>query len=251
MGFPNFKGKHMHEALFNPNDFAMYRDWNLKEFPKKYIITYQKSALSYFKRKYRGKFKAIKLDGSEIVYKYRDIGFVKMLGIGAPNASAVLEELIAVGGKEFINVGTAGGLQEPGVFLCEKAIRDEGTSYHYISHGKYSYPDKALTEKLRKSLEKNKIVATSGISWTIDTPYRETKKEVLHYKKQGVATVEMEASAIFAVAKFRKVKIASAFIVSDILGEKWDPRFHRLDVRKIQNKIIDSAIDCLLKGGKR
>ena len=57
----------------------------------------------------------------------------------------------------------------------------------------------------------------------------------------------MEASALFAVAQYRKVKIASTFVVSDILGKKWEPNFHRFDVKRAQNKMIDAAVNCLLK----
>jgi len=55
----------------------------------------------------------------------------------------------------------------------------------------------------------------------------------------------MEASALFTVAKYRKVKMASAFVVSDVLGEKWDPKFHKMDVKRSLNKLIDAAITCL------
>jgi uridine phosphorylase len=170
-----------------------------------------------------------------------------MSGIGSPNAVTVIEELIALGGKFFINRGYAGGLQNEGVFLCQKALRDEGTSYHYIKDGQYIYPDKKLTKKLEKSLKKQNLNYKKGITWTIDAPYRETKAEITHYKKQGISTVEMEASALFAVAKYRKVKIASAFVVSDTLGEKWEPKFHHRKVKESLNKLFDAAVDCLTK----
>ncbi|MBU2639110.1 MAG: nucleoside phosphorylase [Nanoarchaeota archaeon] len=167
-----------------------------------------------------------------------------MTGIGAPNAAAVFEELIALGGKEFLNIGTSGGLHHEGIFLCEKALRDEGTSYHYLPDGKFIYPDKDLTEKFRKSIEKNRLEYFKGITWTIDAPYRETKAEVEEYAKGGITNVEMEASALFAVAKYRSIKIASAFIVSDLLGKEWTPKFHRFNIIKAQNKVIDAAVDC-------
>ena len=94
-------------------------------------------------------------------------------------------------------------------------------------------------------LERNNLEFFTASTWTIDAPYRETKKEVVHYKKLGIATVEMEASALFAVASVRKVKVAAAFVVSDILGEKWDPQFHKLDVKKALNKLADISLKCL------
>ena len=86
-------------------------------------------------------------------------------------------------------------------------------------------------------LKKKGLQFFRGVTWTIDAPYRETKAELQHYKKLGISTVEMEASAMFAVAKYRKVKIASAFVVSDILGTKWVPKFHKLDVKRTLNKL--------------
>lgn len=244
MNYPNFSNKHLEEALFHPIDFL--KDKKVKgKFPKKYIITYQERAKNYFIRKYKPK--KIRIYRLLTIYSYKNIGFVKMTGIGSPNAVTVLEELIALGGKEFLNIGTAGGLDNEGIFLCDKAIRDEGTSYHYLPHGDFAYPDKELTEELRKSIEDKNLNFKKGTTWTIDAPYRETKAEVAKYTKEGVATVEMEASALFTVAKYRKVKLASAFVVSDILRDKWSPKFHKFDVRRAQNKLIDSALNCLSK----
>ncbi len=245
MPFPKFKNKHLEEALINPEDFGVYKKWGKNAFPKKIIITYQTSPWNYFKRKYRGKYEKITLYNSHEILKMGDVGFIKMRGIGAPNASTFMEEMIVGGAREFINMGTAGGLYQEGVFLCDRAIRDEGTSHHYLPDGTYSYPDSALTEKLGKYLERAGIDYQPGTTWTIDAPYRETMREIEHYKKKGVRTVEMEAAALFAVAKVRNVKIASMFAVSDVLGEKWDPKFHTMNLKKTLNKMVDVAITCL------
>ncbi len=244
MTYPNFKDKHLQEALIHPADFVKYKKWK-RNFPKKYILTYQKRVEDYFIRKYKPK--KHKLYSLLNILVYKDIGFVRMTGIGAPNAVIVMEELIALGGKTFLNIGTAGGLHHEGIFLCEKALRDEGTSHHYFKTGKFAYPDKILTEKLRKSIESKELKYFKGTTWTIDAPYRETKAEIEKYAKMGIATVEMETSALFTLAKYRKVRVASAFVVSDLLGKKWSPKFHRFDVKKAQKKLIDSAMDCLSK----
>lgn len=244
MAYPNFKNKHLEEELFGPHDYCKFRE-RKKQLPKKLIITYQTSVLSYFKRKYKGKYRTLKISSNLHIHIIKGIGITKMTGIGAPHAAAYLEELICMGVNYFINMGTAGGLKNEGIFLCEKSIRDEGTSYHYLPHRKYSYPDKELTKKLEKSISKKRLNYEKGISWTIDTPYRETKAEIQHYKNEGVATVEMESSALFAVARLRNVRIASAFVVSDILGEKWDPKFHHMNVKKSLNSLLEACIDCL------
>ena len=245
MVYPNFKNKHLERALFSPDFYVKFRKF-LKghKKPKKYILIYSSSLLRYFLRKYKPK--KIRLYSLITIYLYKDIGLIYNKGIGAPNATTILEELIALGGKEFLSIGTAGGLKDFGVFLCKKALRDEGTSHHYIREGKYTYPDKDLTKRLQEKIKQRGLETEECITWTIDAPYRETIAEIKHYKKEGIKTVEMEASALFAVAKVRNVKIASAFIVSDLLMEdKWDPQFNEKHVKEKMNLILDASIECL------
>ncbi len=247
MAYPNYKNKHLEKALFHPGDYLEHKNKYFKKFPEKIIITYQTQALNYLKRKFKGKYEKMKFYSLLTVYslKKENIGFIKMTGVGAPNAGGVMEELISLGAKKILNIGIAGGLIKEGIFLCDRAIRDEGTSHHYLPKGKYSYPNKKLTQELGKSMKRKGLGYDLGTTWTIDAPYRETKKEIEHYRKEGVATVEMEASALFAIAKVRKVKIASAFVISDTLIKEWNPKFNHIDVIKSQNKLMDAAIDCL------
>ena len=112
--------------------------------------------------------------------------------------------------KKVITVGIAGSLQyknikEGDIVLCTKAIRNEGTSYHYLKPSKYAYPDKNLLEKIESVLIKNNQTYHKGPSITIDAPYQFTIKEASRLRNEGVITSEMEASAIFAVAKFRNI----------------------------------------------
>ena len=106
MAYPNFKNKHVEEALFSPVDFVKYRKWK-GNFPKKYIITYQAKAKNYFVRKYNPK--KINLYSLLNIYIYKKVGFVRVTGIGSPLAATILEELISIGGTEFLNIVTAGG----------------------------------------------------------------------------------------------------------------------------------------------
>ncbi len=245
MGYPNFKNKYFEKALFSPSDsisWSKYAKEETKNKPSKYILIYYPYLLNYFEKKYSPKI--IKMHRLITIYRHKDIALVQMTGIGAPNATTVLEELISLGGNQFLNIGSCGGLKNFGIFLCEKALRDEGVSYHYLPHGKYSYPSKKLTSMFKKSLEKNNIDFEMGATWTIDAPYRETISEIKHYKQEGIKTVDMETSALFAVAEFRKVKMASCLVVSDILGEdKWDPQFDSKHVKQKLKKLIDIAIE--------
>jgi len=238
MDFPNFKNKHLERALFHAEDFVKYRKYKKSLFPKKYVVIWQRTPLKYFLRKYRGKYKKVPLSRGVFIYKIGNVGIIRIPGIGSPHVITTIEELSALGAKEFISIGTAGGLQKEGFFLIDRAIRDEGTSHHYIGPGKYSYSHKILTNKLGKCLEKKGIQYERATTWTVDAPYRETK---------SVATVDMEASALFAVIKAKKLKIATAFAVSDLLIKKWEPKFHTMNLKKSLNQLLEAAIDCLRK----
>lgn len=175
-----------------------------------------------------------------------DVVVAGRFGIGAPVAAAVLEELVAMGCRRFVSVGTAGALQ-PGlatgdVVVADRAIRDEGTSYHYVPAARYAYPSPALTARLLDELRARGTAAMTGTAWTTDAVYRETVAEAAAYRDDGVAVVEMEAAAVFAVAAYRGVEAAAAFTVSDSLtGQAWDPDFYRDEV--------DAGLDALVAAG--
>lgn len=129
--------------------------------------------------------------------------------------------MIAIGVKEIVIMGSVGGLGKTlkisDLVLCTKALRDEGTSHHYLKNSKYISSNKELTERFGRYLDDEGINFTAGPTWTIDAPYMETAEEVLKYYMQGILTVEMEAAALFAVAKKRNIKVAALFVVSDLL----------------------------------
>ena len=102
----------------------------------------------------------------------------KAAGFGAPTAVLTMEEMAAYGIKKFVNLGSAGGLQPNlsfgDIVVCERAIRDEGTSHHYLSAEKYAHASKELTDDLCNAIEKKGIAYRKGSSWTTDAIYRET-----------------------------------------------------------------------------
>ena len=172
------------------------------------------------------------LKGSYLVpYEDSRILVIKVQGFGAPTAVMTLEELIAFGIKKFINLGAAGGLQTNmnigDIVICDRAIRDEGTSFHYLADNKFAYSSPELTGNLCSAFKRKGIPYSIGSSWTTDAPYRETFEKVHRHRSEGVATVEMEASALFAVGAYRGVSLSSVFTISDILSEKdWSQGYH-------------------------
>ena len=99
---------------------------------------------------------------------------------------------------------------------------------------------------LKSTLDKIGKRYSIGTSWTVDAIYRETIEEVRKYQKEGVLTVEMEAAALFAVAKYRKVQLVSAFAISDSLSDlKWNPMFHHEKTAEGLKTLFDAAVTVL------
>ena len=196
------------------------------------------------------------LKGAYLVpYKDSRILVLKVPGFGAPTAVMTLEELIAFGIKRFVNIGAAGGLQQNmnigDIVICDRAIRDEGASHHYLPAEKYALPCPELTERLCTAFERKGIQYVKGTSWTTDAPYRETIEELRQYRADGVATVEMEASALFAVGAYRGVSVSSIFTISDILSEEdWNQGYHSEEKLEGLKKIFEIALETIAINSK-
>jgi len=254
MTFPNTKDKHLYDPFFSPDDYIKYiRENNLLpdfKIPKGVLFVYSKK----LQDKIIGSNEVEKIDlfkGDFFILKDSGIGVLN-IGIGAPAIVTAMEELIALGTSKFFSIGTAGGLQKSlklaDIIVCDKAIRDEGVSHHYLEPSKYIETSENLTNIFCNELDKQGLEFKKGSTWTIDAPYRETVQELKEYQAEGVMTVDMEASALASVAKLRKVEFATAFVVSDLLGELvWNPQFKIPAVLENLQKIAESAIKILSK----
>lgn len=226
--FPKVAGKHRLESLILPElGFGPSRE-RIGTLPTKAILVYSPS----LEKKLAGKLglvvhRALNKFLLQSVRTYVDKRgrlLVTRLPIGAPITAMTIEELGSLGVKQFLILGIAGGLDPDlsigDLVLCTKAVRDEGTSHHYLPNSMYAYPDRRLTRSLQKIIEQLEIPFAMGPTWTIDAPYRETLEEVRTYRDAGVITVEMEASALFAAAKRRGASAAAIFAVSDTLADE-------------------------------
>lgn len=181
--------------------------------------------------------------------KNKDVTFIR-LSIGAPALVMHMEELIACGGKKFILIGFSGSLQKDvdiGDFVIgTDAIREEGTSYHYLSRNIKASGSKELIEALLKSCRKHDVTFHSGTVWTIDAPYRETRRKVSRYQRQGVLCVDMETAALFSLATYRRVMAASLLRISDSLAElKWRSGFDAQKLKLAEEKTAPIVIDTI------
>jgi len=144
-------------------------------------------------------------------------------------AAMALEQLIAMGGKRFILFGTCGALVPAlpvgSVFMPQDAVSEEGVSAHYPLAAPPS-ASAALALEVESFLARRGLAVTKGKIWTTDAPYRETREKVARYAGMGCAAVDMEFSALIAVAAFRKVELVAVMVASDALwGDAWQPGF--------------------------
>jgi uridine phosphorylase len=127
--------------------------------------------------------------------------------VGAPFAVLVAEQLFASGCRLVISMTSAGRLAEvrppPYFVLIERAIRDEGTSYHYLPPAEFSAADPALLASMNGAFDGLRAPVEVGATWTTDAPFRETQEAIAAMAARGLLAVEMEAAALYAFAAAR------------------------------------------------
>jgi uridine phosphorylase len=150
-----------------------------------------------------------------------------MLGIigcavGGAFAVLVAEELFASGCQFLISVTSAGeilSVREPPYFvLIDRALRDEGTSYHYQPVSKLSHADGRLIRLVHATLEAQGLPVVRGTTWTTDAPFRETASAIRACRAGGVLAVEMEAAALYAFASARHRAVVCFAHVTNRMG---------------------------------
>ena len=171
---------------------------------------------------------------------------VARLPAGAPAAVLALEMAIARGVRSLLIVGSAGSLQPENpigsTVIVTEAAREEGTSYHYLPSEVGVSADPEIVQVLARCAEANGLKPVQGPSWTTDAPYRETLGAVARHRDRGVMVVEMEASAVFALAQVRGVRAGLLVAVSDELNDSWQPGFHEAVYLDSLIRCVDSAL---------
>lgn len=147
----------------------------------------------------------------------------------APGAAVTIEELHAMGCDKFIICGGAGSIKKDSkvgeIIIPVSAVRDEGTSYHYLEPSREVESHKETTDFVISALGKMGIPYITGKTWTTDAIYRETPEMIELRIEEGCITVEMETAAFFAVSKYYDIPLAQLLYAGDdVSGEKWDAR---------------------------
>ena len=150
-------------------------------------------------------------------------------GVGAPLAGGFLEEMIATGSTHVIACGGGGVLDSSLVMghlvIPTSAIRDEGTSYHYLPPEAEAVAHPDAVAAIEATFAKHNLPFVKGKTWTTDGLYRETRAKTARRREQGCVIVEMETAAFCAIAQFRNVVFGQILYGGDDLtGEIWDSR---------------------------
>ena len=185
----------------------------------------------------------------EIEYQGQRLAFFHP-GIGGPLAAALLEEAIGFGCRKFIVCGGCGvlekGLAVGQLVVVSAALRDEGTSYHYLPTGREIMAHLRGVAVLEAALTRRGVPYRVGKTWTTDAPYRETRGKIARRLGEGCITVEMEAASLMAVTEFRGLVLGQVLYGGDDLsGAEWDHRSWQSKQEVRENLFWLAAEACL------
>ena len=254
MSFPNFPDKHKLKSLLTAEELVAYRA-RLGRMPKvkpEGVLFCLERGLPH-RMRWRTPVERAGAMNADVYAVKKTKGRVVVLtsfGGGSPMVMELAEELAAMGAKRMILMTWGGILQtelKPGdIVVCDRAIRDEGASHHYLPASKYVDANDSLVNDLVNAIRARGTQCTVGTTWTTDAPYRETREEVMQYQIEGVKTVEMESAGLFTVGQVRGVQTASVVIGMDSLAalqwqtpERLDDIMHSLEI------VYAAAIDVL------
>lgn len=227
-----------------------------KSLPEKCVITYLRKELDRFVEEH--KLPIIGCLNCEVfdipIYEYADGAdrlCITMALCGGPGAAVALEELHAMGCERFIVCGGAGVLTNDSkvgeIVVPVSAVRDEGTSYHYLEPSREIECNKETVEKVVSCLKEIGIPFKTGKTWTSDAIYRETPDMIERRRNEGCITVEMEAAVFFAVSHYYNIPLAQLLYAGDdISGEAWDSRNWNTQ-KDIRYELLCIAIEIVKK----
>jgi purine-nucleoside phosphorylase len=172
---------------------------------------------------------------TELVTFGIDRGRIGVIGcaVGSSFAVLVAEQLFASGCRLLISISSAGQIADNGptpyFILIDRALRDEGTSYHYLPPSTFSEaPERAQLGRIHETLSsKVGITVLRGASWTTDAPYRETQAAIDYAREKGALAVEMEAAALYAFARARDKAVICLAYVTNTLAQSGTDDFEK------------------------
>jgi uridine phosphorylase len=172
-------------------------------------------------------------------------------GVGAPAAATSLEDIIGLGATKIIGCGGAGivkqGFDVGHIIVPTGAVRDEGTSHHYQPVDVAVVPHPLAVEAIDAELSDAGVPHDKGLTWTTDAIFRETPEKVARRREQGCISVEMEASAMFAVAMFRGAVYGQLLYAGDdVSAQTWDHR-HWEKQTSVRERVSELALNAVCR----
>lgn len=156
------------------------------------------------------------------IYRISDTVCLCQAPIGAPVAVQLMDWLIAYGVERVISVASCGALidlPENALVVPRRALRDEGTSYHYMPPSRWSYLDDGVQQMVKDVFDAEGIAYTNADVWTTDAIYRETIDKVRRSRSEGCGVVDMQCAALASCADFRRAQFGQFLYVTDSLAD--------------------------------
>lgn len=176
--------------------------------------------------------------------------------VGASFAVLVAEELFALGCEALVTISSAGlvaeNLHPPFFLLIDKALRDEGTSYHYLPPERFAMASPSLIDAVAQCLTNADLPVIRGSSWTTDAPFRETSRLIDARREEGIIAVEMEAAALLAMAEALDKRVICLAHITNAMATRTDD-FEKGgdDGNEAALKVCATALHALLEYGHR
>lgn len=255
MSFPNFSNKHGQDSLLTAEDIIGYRQ-RLGRYPD--VPNLQGVLLCLERglpRRLRWRIpvhEVGRMNGDLYGLKKTKnrVAVMTNFGGGSPMVVELAEEFAVMGAKRIILMTWGGALQPDlkagDIVVCDRAIRDDGASHHYLPAEKYVCASECLVGRLTQAIQAQGTICTIGTTWTTDAPYRETLEEVQQYQFEGVKTVEMESAGLFTVGQVRGIETASVVVIMDSMANFHWQVPERLDaIQHALETVYSAAIEVL------
>lgn len=255
MSFPNYPDKYKNESLLKADDIVAYRKHLGRMLKFKKLDGVLFCLERGLPRRMRWKIPVKRIgsmnaDVDEV--KRNGVTVLTNFGGGSPIVAELAEELAVMGARRMILMTWGGILQSEikagDIVICNRAIRDEGTSQHYLAPAKYIDASDQLVDQIANAVRARGKEPIIGTTWTTDAPYRETLDEVKQYQTEGVKTVEMESAGLFTIGQVRGVQTASVVIGMDSLAtHQWQVPEKLDDIMRSLEIVYATCIDVLGK----
>ncbi|MDE3046705.1 MAG: GrpB family protein [Verrucomicrobiota bacterium] len=217
--------------------------------PETVLVCYQRSTMEYLLKQHP-EFQPSHAVTHFYLFNEGQIGLLGDWGVGAPGLAIKIEELIALGAKRFIAVGTAGGLMDAhqiaDFVLCHKALAEDGVAHLYLPKNQQvvEADSQMVLEWTRFAKERSLPTFHPAMAWSFSALFRETVADVHRVREHGCSAVEMEAATLYAIGQEKGVETLTLFVISDsITQEEWIPRIKEPAVRDNLHQLADWALE--------